>query len=386
MSYAVSLSNAGYEALTDYRNRWADEAGQVGKLGRLLVEPLYLGLVLAGAVETTARAVCALVLKGVFFVACHIPLPWQCVDNLLDDLQDCIDWIRDSALTCATATTASALSLKNNLTHSGSIDARAQCRSVEKIARRHFVSDVDNNHSAFAKPFSLAVLKALTEWRNNFTHQGEIVRTTKVFKQISTIPLYLGVAVLGALEALARAVCAVAAYALLLPLLPIVSSALGYRADDDANWIFYQSIGLGGSAVYSLGVTGAALISLKDTFMKNSDRVYEPGQMDHKRQIDFGFNMAWASVNFAKTVSLGTLLFVVAPPFAAFMGIVEMGRGVFTLNGAALAQGAFYFAVSPIGGFISIIRLIDDAGPALPDALGAVSASFLECFYPSTYY
>jgi hypothetical protein len=368
MGYAQSVCAVGYDALTDYRNSWG-EGGQVGKLGKLLAEPLYLGLVVVGVVETTARAVCAFVIRGVFFVGCHIPSHW--VDSHLDDVQNAYEWVRDSALSCGKATGASALSLKNNL-YADLLDAGAQMLTVKAYAEKHLVSDVDINHidkCAFARPFMLPLLKAVTEWRNDFidTKTREIVRSTKVFKQICAVPLYLGVAAVSTCETLARLAYSVSLIALGLMIVcsvgitsvvkyvwgNIVPNQYGDRLITDITWLALDhQFGTSGSAVYSFTVMGAALLSLKDNFIKNADRVFEFGQMHNKKQID---QVMKACVTLA--VGVGNFLTTVLPPvFESLLMMTEMAVKTFSYGIGFILVGFFKCEILKLG--VGIVQVI----------------------------
>jgi hypothetical protein len=389
-TYAVSLSAVGYEALTNYRNG-------AGACGQLLVEPLYLGLALGGTVETAARLVVAVAIKGVFFVGCYIPL--NCIDSRLDDVQQAFDWARASVLTCGATSIASLLSLLR----SGPLDATAQRQAVEKFAEKHLVNDVHFGIvRASAKPFSLAVLKAITGWRNDFIDEKtrEVFRSTKIFKQICAVPLYAGVAVLGALETVARTVYSVAAAALVIAVFcsiglaapaVLLSALLGHmflflpnnfgkRIFDHVEWLADHFIGMTVSAAYSLGVMGAALISLKDNFMKHPVRVGEPGQIYTKKQID-------RAIEIVQTCSR-TIQEFLKDDFFSFHGILSYlcvyGLGtaiVGIISGSSVCAGLGLIIMLP--GFLMKASYL---------AVGACKAAqvtsecFLECLSPSSYY
>jgi hypothetical protein len=307
---AVSLCNVGYEAVTNYRN------SQVSGCERYAAEILYLTLIPVGALEITARIVVAVVIKGVFFVACFIPFNF--INQPLNTLQNSFDWIRDSATTCITATAASALSLKNNLMSAGPLDAGAQKQTVEKRARKYLLTT-----GVPAKPFSMIAFKALTNWRNDSREE------TGICKKIIAVPLYLGVAALSALETAARTVHFLAVAALYSPLLagfvilmvtpltfafgliapsaihPIVHwisaicayiifaglyISMGYGLTNfvermmnggHARWIFEHVVGVLYAVLYSTAVAGAVLIDLKNILSSNDHDL-----VDHKKQVD----------------------------------------------------------------------------------------------------
>jgi hypothetical protein len=397
-TYAVSMCAVGYEALTNYRN-------SAGTCGQLLVEPLYLGLALGGTVETAARLVVAVVIKGVFFVGCYIPL--NCVDSRLDDVQQAFDWTRASILTCGSTTVASLLSSIHNLMSTEPLDTDAQRQTVEKFAEKHLVNDVHFGIvRASAKPFSLAILKAITTWRNDFIDEKtrEVFRSTKIFKQICAVPLYMGVAVLGHLESTARAAYSVAIVALLIavffsvglavpPLLlslclgnmfPFIPNNFGTRIFAHVEWLADHFIGMTVSSAYSLGVMGAALISLKDNFMKHPDRVGEPGQIYTKKQIDRAAELFRACLANNQALFDGMAKAVESLPFPIYVfGCVMTSLGMIFNNPfllligvpcmlafplAAIAYGTYYLAVGAC------------------KATLVASECLLECLSPSSYY
>jgi hypothetical protein len=301
MSY--SISDLGYGALTNYRNSFEDQNGQVGRFTRVAFELGYAGLIPLGALETLAWTVCAVVLEGVSFAACFIPL--QSVDNFRGNVDTYFAQVTVSVINSATATTASALSLVSNLWNAGNVDAEAQRQAVKKCANKHLVNKMNaanNQFEIIAKPFSGVALRAITQWRNEFhdTRTNEVFTATKVFKQLAAVPLYLGAAALSALEMTVRTVYAVTVLCLFMPAwcsliaaygldqIPYIHPIRPFAApvEQHAEALFYHLLAEITRAGHALGTAGAALLGLKDNFMKNSDRVDESGQIDNRKQID----------------------------------------------------------------------------------------------------
>jgi hypothetical protein len=422
---AVSLCNIGYEALTNYRN------GEIGGCERFTAEILYLGLTLGGALETTARAAVAVAMQGAFFVGCFIP--FDCMDQPLLDLQNIYYvWVKDSVLTCATATAASALSLKNNLTTTGEVDFEAQRQTVEKCARKHLASKVDANTGKInpATPFSLAVLKALTHWRNDFLDgNGKVVTSIKCFKKIVAIPLYLGVALLSTLEAVARtayivgfvllchhatlysllaagfatakvggyaisAISAITPLSMVPSLVAFSAGALGYLTVMSLIYYVPRRLVSQGfplvqhilSATAGVGYTGtitsaAALTCLKDNLMNNSRRVSELGLVDYKRQIQHLLDVTEMCfimpllVPILLGMAVGvTIIRLLIEPFLAFFNqglsipafCTTLGNNLYLTGADAVKYGAIGF---------------NAADQASQEVVNFIS----ECFSPSTY-
>jgi hypothetical protein len=447
---AVSLCNVGYEAITNYRNRYPDQDGQVGRCRRYTAEPLYLGLTILGTVETTARLVVAVVIKSVWFVACWIPSDFA-DQYILGPLDSSFVWIRDSVQTCATATAASTLSLKNNLTHGDQINAERQ--TVEKFARKHFVSNWvfvpgaggpgggAPNALDPAKPFSFKLLKIVTNWRNNFLNdRGEPVTSTKIFKKIVAVPLYLGVAAAGLVESVARTAYVVGVYMLLIKAMELVIEGLvigmavpmGYAlgavltalsaitppaafgvvagitvsfalmgtfsllyfsmicfgmrmaaggANSHATWLLQHLIGAMFGAVYPICITAtAALVSLKDNLMNNSNRVSALGLVDFKKQMQF-----MLTAGFYTLIGLGgaafcaymavvfTIIRLFAEPFGAFFNTMSIPMFWTTLRNNLYQTGVDAIHYGSIG-----FNIADQASQEVADFIG-------EALTPSTY-
>jgi hypothetical protein len=443
---ATSITDYSYGELTNYRNSFADEHGYVGKFTRVALECGYLGLVPVGALETLVHAVYALAVKGVSFLGCFIP--FQCMMPHLTNIDTYFDQVAKVRLiSSATATTASALGVASSLWTSGSLDAGAQALAVKKYADKCLVGDMLGPHKKYANPFSLAVLKAITRWRNDFIDQetGKVVTTTKIFKQLSAVPLYLGVAALAAFETLARAVYAVAVWTLTIglycPAVLAIPPLWLLRKSCLSNWFslaplaraFSQhvtilgahAIGATPSPGYAFGVMGAALLSLKDNFMKStplafaekenfnySNRVYGQGQIDHKSQIDFALRIALGCV-LTPAFAIGGPIFSVG--YAAWnvlaLPLIAVAQGIY--NAGATAIQVIYDMGKVL--WEGLDKLIDDlvegtiqAGEAIVEGLydlgkwaiyiclGVLGSalfllvqmgvSVIECFTPSTYY
>jgi hypothetical protein len=298
---AVSVCGVGYEALTEYRNSFAGEDGQVGRFTRVAFECGYAGLVPLGALETLVRAVCAAVIKVIAYTGCLIPL--TSVDTFFGNLDNYFNQVSLSVITCATGTAASARGLVSNLWTAGAVDAGAETQAVEKFGRKHLVNDFNATMriKRTAKPFSLIALKAITEWRNGFVDNRteEVFTTTKVFKQLAAVPLYLGVAALSNLETTVRTVYTVALFAFYLFGLSLVLPVAGLtrllgplpltyqqRVNNHGESLVRHMIGMASDTGYSHGILGASLLSLKDNFIKNNARTNDFGQIDYRKQID----------------------------------------------------------------------------------------------------
>jgi hypothetical protein len=414
---ATSISEYSYGALTEWRNSYADEQGHMGRFTRVAFECGYVGLIPVGALETAVHAVYFLAIKGASFLGCFIPL--QCMMPHLTNLDTYLDQVvRLRVISSATTTTVSALSLVGNLW--GSFDGKALAQTVKKYADKCLVSDF-NSHKT-AKPFSTIAFKALIAWRNDFVDRrtGEIFTTTKVFKQLSVIPLCVGVAAFSALETLVRGVYALAILVFLVipvfyALMPLgyvftilldkatCGNLISYNPIDQLlNHHMKNLVGHGfwtlNSAGYALGTGLAALISLKDNFMKNSDRVYEPLQMHHKKQIDFALKAAIA-VPFALAVPMYLMAFVAMTIFyMTVLPLCVLVGGIYDIIIAVLTCNAIGAAICKAGNDVlakidycirdiaNEARVFGEAAHAAKFLIKEAGATVLECFTPSTYY
>jgi hypothetical protein len=436
---ANSITDYGYTTLTNYRNSFADENGYIGRFTRVAFEFGYGGVALFGAFETSVHAIYALTVKGVTFLGCFIPL--QCMMAHLNNMDAYFTQVvKLRVISSGAATTASALGLVNSLWTSGSLDAAAQTLAVKKYADKHLVSNMRPHHKKYAKPFILPAFKALTKWRNDFidpeTHK--VVTTTKVFKQLSAVPLYLGVAALGTVETLARAVYMVAVYILWTMLICLaIAASPPVLLEHCLAWINPQPIkrafaqvfdgmpyhlyGAAASAGYTLSTSIAALLSLKDNFMKNTGfgggglivhRMYEPGQIDHKKQIDVAMRIALicaltpAFAIGGPLFALGAVIFnlVVLPLYAMAKGIYRAGvaalAGVCQVMrallhalygvGTALFNGGYHVGEVLAKGLYDVgkgtVQIATVAGGVAGLIAFHTGKSILECFYPSSYY
>jgi hypothetical protein len=449
MSY--SISEYSYGALTEWRNSCADEQGQVGRFTRVAFECGYAGLVPLSALEASVWAIYALVVKGAAFLGCFIF--FDAVSGCLDALDNHYTQVAKAHMIAgATATAASVLSLGSNLVTSGSLDEKAQRQTVKNCADKRLVTYWSPAHiTKYAKPFCLTALKAVTQWRNDFIHPdtGDIVRSTKVFKQLCAVPLYLGIAVVGAVEALARIIAPVAlAIFIAIPFVYILTPISG-----GLTWLlkwtcldnlisynnitrFYnqylkdmgeQGIGMGASAGYALGTSIAAVISLKDNFIKSTpmhtiksvkrgkyryynypDRMNERGQMDHKKQINFALDVALVCgvVLASPGMCIGGGLLAAAASVQVVVGypLLALAEGVYNiakvvLIGVCHIVGGVVRAIIKTGDEVlkglcegvslvaeGVLALVGGAAVGVSIAAIETGRSLVECVSPSSYH